>query len=198
MPHRVQNAGQQGGQRDEKDIGKGDLAKDDRQSKAFVPDKARGHGKDQKRHCEMADHRKHGQKARHAPIGIAGEGFGVFMAFQFLGEHRHEGHVQRPFGEEAAEHVGQGLGDEKRLGHGARAQVVGDHHVADKAHGAGQQGPKTHGQKAADQADRFHRLFAPARLEGRLGTQCGNPRCLCAQAVRDASPAVPPSSPIMV
>ncbi len=58
---------------------------------------------------------------------------GVFAGLELFGKHRHEGHVERAFGKEPAEHVGQGEGDQERLGHRPGAKVGRDHDVAHKA-----------------------------------------------------------------
>jgi [protein-PII] uridylyltransferase len=58
-----------------------------------------------------------------------------------------EGHVECPFREEAAEHVGQGKRDQKGFGHRACAKHRGNHDVPRKAQDAAGKGPDADRQK---------------------------------------------------
>ena len=67
----------------------------------------------------------------------------VLAGLELLGKERHEGGVERPFGKEAAEHVGQREGHEEGLGHRARAHERRDQDVAKEAENAAHQGPES-------------------------------------------------------
>ena len=166
-PARVQQPRQQRRQRHEQNIRKADPPVDHGQGKAFVARKARRHRQDQPRHRDGGDHRHQQHDPEQPGEGVLGEPFRVVAGFQLLGEDRHEGGVERPFGEEAAEHVGQREGDQIRLGHRAGAQERGDQDVAGEPHHAAGQRPASDGQEARDQADRFHRAGV-LRSDGRI------------------------------
>ena len=82
------------------------------------------------------------------------------------GEERHEGRVEGALGKQAAEEIGQALGDEEGIGHLARAQDARDQHVADKA-----QHPARHGV-AADRGDRANHRHGGSvyRIAAELGS----------------------------
>ncbi len=63
---------------------------------------------------------------------------------------RHEGGVERAFGEDGAEMVGQAEGDEKGVGHGPGAEHGGHDHVAQEAGEAGDEREPANGGDAPD------------------------------------------------
>ena len=76
----------------------------------------------------------------------------AIVTFQFTREQRHEGGGEGPFGEQAAEQIGQAEGDDESVGDHARAQEVGDQHVADEAEHTAEQ------RVSADGGDRFQQI----------------------------------------
>jgi hypothetical protein len=65
------------------------------------------------------------------------------LPFHHPGKLRHEGSVERAFGEQRPEQIGKPLGDRKGLGHRPGADHIGDQLVADEA-----QHPADHGEPA--------------------------------------------------
>ena len=51
--------------------------------------------------------------------------------FPNVREHRYEGLLEGPFGEEPAQHVGEAESDVEGVGFRARAEIARDQHVAD-------------------------------------------------------------------
>ena len=108
---RVQNTRQQCGEGDEQDIGECDPTVENREVKPLVPLKPRGHRQHEPRHRDHRNHGKDDQNARQTCKRVIGKLRRVLVAFDLFGEHRHKGHVERPFGKEPTEHVGQGKRD---------------------------------------------------------------------------------------
>ena len=151
---RVQHAGEQGGQRDEQDVGEGDAAVLDREREALVAGEAAGHGEHQPGHGDQADEDEEDQHGGEAGERVAGEALGVLAGLDLLGEHRHEGEVEGALGEEAAEHVGQGEGDQEGLRHRAGAEEGGHQDVAREAEHAAEHRPGADAQERRQQPDR--------------------------------------------
>ena len=77
----------------------------------------------------------------------------VFLAFDLLGEHRHESHVEGALGKETTEHIGQAKRNQERLGHRACPQEGRDQDVAHKTQNAARHGPDADGEKPRQQTD---------------------------------------------
>jgi hypothetical protein len=80
----VQDAGEQGKERDEADVAEGDPPEVHRHVEAPVADEARRHRPDEKRHGKRADQRKDGQEAGQAGKGVLRESLGILAASSFL------------------------------------------------------------------------------------------------------------------
>ena len=90
---------------------------------------------DQRRHEDFAEQHESeecGQQHRERILG-EDKGGGLAARGDGPGEERDKGGAEGAFGEQAAEQVGQALGDEKRVRHGPRAEQRGRQDVADKA-----------------------------------------------------------------
>jgi hypothetical protein len=155
-PGGVQHARDEGRQRDEEDVGEGEAAVFDGEVEAFVTREARGHGVNERGHEDDAEDGEDRQDHDHRGPCVLREAEGVLVRLHALGEHRHEGHVERPFGEEAAEEVREREGDQERLGHRAGAEEGRDQDIAGEAEDARQERPEADGHEARDQADRLH------------------------------------------
>ena len=152
----VQHPGKQRGQGNEQDIREGDPPVIHGQVEAFIACKARCHGQHEGGHEEVRQNRQHDQDGGQQCQRAFCEILGVFLALQLFREKRDKGHVERAFGKEAAEHVGQGKGNDEGFCRWARAQVGGKKDIADKAQYPAGQGPDADGEKAPDQPDGFH------------------------------------------
>ena len=91
------------------------------------------------------------------------------VPFEPLGEHGHKGHVERPFGKEAAEHVGQAEGHDIGLIQWAGAEKGEDHRVTHEAEDAAGHCPAANRQEATHEPDRLHdvALSAPRSMASR-------------------------------
>src|SRR5262249_55958380 len=76
---------------------------------------------------------------------------GVAFALQLAGELRDEGGVEGALREQAAEQVGEALGDEEGVGRQARTQGMGDQDVANEAEHAARQRIAADGEDGADE-----------------------------------------------
>ena len=84
------------------------------------------------------DHQQRGERGQR--FGGETEGGLLALALMGAGEERHEGRGEGAFGEEAAEEIGQALGDEEGIGDRPGAERGGDEHVADEAEDAAGRG----------------------------------------------------------
>ena len=165
-------AAEEGHQRHEEQVGKGDDAELDGQAElAGVVQKARRDGVHDPGH---GGHGRHGQGQQHEKEdrqGLLGEASRRLRAFLFQAarEERHEGRVEGAFGEDPPEHVGKAEGDEKGVGRHAGAQHRGDQDVANKAEDAAAGGPAADGRHVTKQAHGGQSL----RESGENGKLCG-------------------------
>ena len=150
---RVEDAGEERGERDEEDVGEGDAAVGDREGEALVAGEARGHRVDEGGHEDPAEGDEEDEHEGEAGEGVAGEALGVLAGLDLLGEQRHEGEVEGALGEEAAEHVRQGEGDEEGLRHRAGAEEGRHQDVAEEAEDAGDEGPGADAEEGREEAD---------------------------------------------
>ena len=180
-PRGVQQPRHKGGQRNEQDVAKGHAPQIDGQFKAHVARKAARHRQHEPRHGQLGHQRQGDEQAGQTGKGIARKAQRVFAGLELFREHRHEGRVERAFGEKAAKHVGQRKGDEERFGHGTGAHIGRDQDVAHKPKNAAGKRPEAHGDKARDQADgaghRCHLRRPPVRPRAR------SRRAACAPAL---------------
>ncbi len=88
----------------------------------------------------------------------------AFLAVKPLGEERDEGGVERPFGEQPAEQIGDAEGDEEGVGHGAGAEHGRDQNVPDEAEDAAEHGHRADGGECAVEG---HRAAGGQRLDVR-------------------------------
>ena len=94
------------------------------------------------RHRDHRDGREEQQPGQQDGKDFDGEGacLGLAIAFDPLGEERHEGGVEGALGKERAEQVGKALGHEEGLGDRAGAQREGDELIAQEAEERGSPG----------------------------------------------------------
>ena len=149
----VEDAGEEGGQRDQQDVGEGDAAVLDREGEALVAGEARGHRVDEGGHDDPADDDEEDEHEGEAGEGVAGEALGIVAGFDLLGEEGDEGEVEGALGEEAAEHVRQGEGDEEGLRHRAGAEEGRHQDVAEQSEDARDQRPGADAQEGGEEAD---------------------------------------------
>ena len=114
------------------DVGKGDPPVLHRQREALVAGEAARHREDEPGHGDCPAMVKR-SSTKPSPESASRAKLGVLAGLDLLGEHRHEGEVERPLGEEAAEHVRQREGDQERLRHRAGAEQRRHHDVAREA-----------------------------------------------------------------
>ena len=81
---------------------------------------------------------------------MAGESARSFrIGMEALGKERDEGRIERAFGEQPAEHVGDAERDEKRVSHRGSAEHGRDQNVADEAEHAARDGDGADSGEAA-------------------------------------------------
>ena len=162
---RVEDAGEERGQRDEDDVGEGDAAVLDREREALVAGEARRHGEDEPGHGDLPGDGEEEEDEAEAGEGVAGEALGVLAALELLGEERDEGEVEGALGEEAAEHVRQREGDQEGLRHRAGAEERRHDDVAGEAEDARDEGPGSDAEEGGQEPDsnRFHPWRVRAR-----------------------------------
>ena len=149
----VEDAGEERGQRDQDDVGEGDAAVLDGEGEALVAGEAARHREHEPGHGDLAGDGEEDEDEAEAGEGVAGEALGVLAAFDLLGEERHEGEVEGALGEEAAEHVRQGEGDEEGLRHRAGAEERGHDDVAGEAEHARDERPAADAEEGGEEAD---------------------------------------------
>ncbi len=159
---RIEHAREERGQRDQDDVGEGDAAVLDGQREALVAGKAARHREHEERHRDLADDGEDDQHGAEAGERVAGEALGVVAGLHLLGEHRHEGQVERAFGEEAAEHVGEREGDQESLCHRAGSEVSGHQDVAGEAEDAAEHRPSADAEEGGQQPDRTVHRRSPS------------------------------------
>ena len=143
----------QGIQRHQQQIGERDARHDDGrvEFRGFF-DESGGLDHDEQRHGGFGDGGERQYDVEQGGKGLFGESAGGFAAFgfQLFGKQRDKSDVERPFGEQAAEQVGQFERDEKRVGDHARAQKIRDQQIADETQHAADHRP------AADRQNGFN------------------------------------------
>ena len=144
----IEHAGKQRRERDEQDIGKDHAPEFHGQVKALGSGKAFGGGVNQRGHEDERQTSKHQKDKGQPGKRLGGEAFGTFLRLQPFGKHRHEGRVERAFGKEAAEHVGQAECRDKGVHHRARADQAKDQHLAHDTQNAAQERPEPDGKDA--------------------------------------------------
>ena len=152
-PCGVQHAGKQRGKRNEENVGKGDAPEFDRKTELLLPGKSGRQRVNQPGHHGERYKRQDDQDAGEAREGIGSEAVGILSRLEPLGEHRHKGHVECPFGEEAAEHVGQPERHDIGLVERSGAEVGEDDGIPNETENAAQKRPAPHREKARHQAD---------------------------------------------
>ena len=168
---RIEDAAVERHQRDQQQIGKGDARELDREREALaVVREARRQHRDHRRREDQRDreqHRLHDEQQREDAVGeqLRRVGAGLLADARIGG---HEGGVERAFGEDRAEMIGQPQRHEEGVGDRARAEDGRQHDVAHKAGDARQQ------REAADREDASdHRAQCPGNPNRIIGHRAG-------------------------
>ena len=132
-----------------------------------VADEARREHDHEPGHGELAENGEDEQHQGETGERLLGEGARrgfALLAVKPLGEERDEGGVERPFGEQPAEQIGDAEGDEEGVGHGAGAEHGRDQNVPDEAEDAAEHGHRADGGECAVEG---HRAAGGQRLDVR-------------------------------
>ena len=140
----VERAGEQGDDRDQEQIGKGDPAQQHRQVELRgIGGKAGREREGEPDHRQLGEDGEDEQRRGEPGHRLLGE-FPrrlLALALMELGEQRHEGGGEGALGEQSPEQVGDALRDEIGLRHRPGAERGGDEHVADEAEDAARRRP---------------------------------------------------------
>jgi len=91
------------------------------------------------------------------------------LLFQRAGEHRHEGRVERAFGKQPAEQVGEAKGGVEGIGHRTGAEYRRQQRVAHEAKDSGEQGEPADGEEIAVEGQT---PIPTSPLGGEVDAQC--------------------------
>ena len=126
-------------------VRQGQPGQQDRGIEQFRPAGAEARRNDQEhlRHEDFDDDGKHRQHQHQHGKDLIGEQHRLAPAplLEPFGKQRHEGCGESPFGRQTPEHVGKTEGDDERLDHADRAQIVRQKDIARETEDAAGQGP---------------------------------------------------------
>lgn len=131
---RIENRGDDGDHAGERDIGRGD-AEIVRRQCMTLPIKTRREQIDDRRCEQQPDRRQRADREQHCAQNLPEECVGAALALGLLDAQpqRHEGGVERAFGQQPTKEVGDLQNGEERVGRNARAQRRCDTDVASES-----------------------------------------------------------------
>ena len=150
----VEHAAVERHQRNEGEIGEGDAGEHHRQVELLRIGRETGRQHEhEERHGDLDDRGDDKQRRQQAAQRLLSEAarFRLAVAFQRLGEQRHEGGIESALGEQTAEQVGEAEGDEEGIGDRPGAERGGDEHVAHEAEHAARCGGAADGDEVLQQ-----------------------------------------------
>ena len=135
-PGRIEHAAEEGHQRDQKNVGKGDAGEiDGKVEFAGLVDEPGRQDRDDPRHRHLEDGDQHGENQGENCQDLAGQppSDRLAISLEAAGEERYEHCVESALRQKAPEEIGELEGNEKGVGHPPRSQGCGKEHVAHKA-----------------------------------------------------------------
>ena len=177
LPESAQHTGVKRHQRHADEIGKGDPRQQHREVEfLLVAGKPEGDEGQHPGHRDLGQHREsqqHGEKPRQRllrePLGDARP-----LSFQPVGEQRHEGRVERPFGKQPPEQVGDAECHNEGISNQAGAQHIGDELIAHESqHAADGREPADGGEGAVEGHGALFSLRVPSPSWSRWQRQGG-------------------------